>query len=88
MKVYEAASITVAGKNIIVVRVPDLVLCDSGQMGTVIARAEKGLSSRVVLLGLQSGQIVGNPADKNLLLEGGFDPEKARWEQWNMAEED
>jgi hypothetical protein len=87
MQTLESTSVTIDGKQFIVVRVPDEILFDIENTEMVLHDAEKRFASGVVLLGLESGQMGGNAADKAVLLAYGFDQTNVRWSEWSMEEE-
>jgi len=87
MQTLESTNVTIDGRQFIVVRVPDEILFDANKTGMVLHDAEKQFASGVVLLGLESGQMGGNAADKAVLLAYGFDQTNARWSQWSMEQE-
>lgn len=85
--VFEAATVTIEGVRLVIVRLPDVVLDNPMRRSVVMARAEHEFGCSPLLLGEDKGRIVGNLHHKRLL-EHGFDPTQAPWAQWNMADTD
>ncbi len=88
MQTLESTSVYIDGRQFTVVRVPDEILFDVEKTGIVLHNAEKQFASDIVLLGLESGQMGGDPTDKAVLLAYGFDQSNARWSHWSVEEDD
>lgn len=59
MNIYESAAVEIEGKKIVVVRVPDEALGDMLRSGDVINEAQLRFQRDPVLVGRQSGRLVG-----------------------------
>jgi hypothetical protein len=86
MEVFESASVAIGEKSVTVFRVPESMLGDGEKAATVIRRAEIEFKKEAVLFGADAGEIFGNSDLRRSLRQHWFDPEKAKWSQWNMAE--
>jgi hypothetical protein len=84
MQLFESAPVKVGAKSVIFIRVPDLVLADPMKAGAVMNQAETEFRRDVILVGADMGGKLGNPHLRRHFQN--FDPQKAKWFQWNMAE--
>lgn len=84
MWVFESAPVKVGAKSMVVIRVPDLVLANPIKAGAVMERAEIEFKRDIVLLGADTAEIVGSLHLRRYFRS--FDPQKAKWSQWNMEE--
>jgi len=85
MVVYESARVALGEKNVTAIKVPDDVMDDMQKRGTVLYRAEIEFKPPIILC-TGRGRIHANPDLRRALQKQRFDPEKATWSQWNMAE--
>jgi hypothetical protein len=86
MVVFDSASVTVDGTSVTVIKVPDDVLGNFERCGAVMYRAEAEFKRPIILLGSGTGGTLGNHDLRRALRDQQFDPAKANWSQWNMAE--